>query len=122
MAVQRTLTIIKPDAVERGLVVRRLLPAAHRDIDERRRDLDRAATAAGAFGGDQLRARTAERLEHHGARLRVLLDRADEQLDGLRSWVALIDGPRLAVPVALPHRVVVVHAVHLPELTSLLKG
>src|SRR5260221_8450930 len=56
--------------VQRRHLARGLLPARDRDVDERRADLDRAAPAARALGGDELRATAAERLEHDVARLR----------------------------------------------------
>src|SRR5262249_25970689 len=98
-------------AVERRLLARRLLPAADRDVDERWADLDRAALPAGALGGDQLRAAAAERLEHQVTDARVLLDRADEQLDGLRHRMLVADDALLALPVDGPHARVLVHAV-----------
>jgi hypothetical protein len=66
-----------------------------------------------------LRARARERLEHEVADVRVLLHRAHEELDGFRSRVVVPHDARLAVPVDLPHRVVLVHAVVL-RLVALL--
>src|SRR5688572_1984766 len=88
----------------------RRLPAPNRDVDERRADLDRVAEAPGAFGRDELRSRAGKRFEHDVAWARVLPDRADEEFNGLAGRMIALE-PRLAIPVALPDAVVLMHAV-----------
>src|SRR5688572_6948104 len=78
-SVSRDLCERAPIAIQRRLLPRRLLPPTNRDIDVRRRDLDRAAPTARALSGDELRATAAKRFEHDVARLRVLLDGAHEE-------------------------------------------
>src|SRR3954452_11520204 len=88
-------------AVEHRLLAGTVLPALQRNIDISRRDLNRAANAAGHLGRDYRRARAAERLVDGLPGRRIILDRPAHALDRLLRAVA---GFRFQIFVDLPQR------------------
>src|SRR5438270_417519 len=88
-------------AVKHRLLAGKVLPALHRNIDISRRDLNRAADAAGHLSRDYGCAAATERLIDRLPRRRIILDRPAHALDRL---LRAVTGFRFQIFVDLPQR------------------